>query len=169
MKPALAEAICDTSVIQYFHQLDRLDLLPELIGTIILPPAVLEELEEGHAIGVDLPDVNTLNWIRIRVPQSAPALPLTDLGPGETQVLALAAEHPGTPVILDDARARKEAKHLQVPFTGTLGLLLNAKIAGLIERVRPDLERLQALGFRLDPSTKAHVLELAGEAPAHVS
>jgi predicted nucleic acid-binding protein len=48
-------------------------------------------------------------------------------------------------------------------LTGTLGLLLNAKQAGLISQVRPLLEQLQALRFRLSSATYQAVLKLAGE------
>jgi len=47
---------------------------------------------------------------------------------------------------------------------GTLGLLLDAKKAGLLASVGPVLDRLQSLGFRLDPRTRAAVLRLSGEA-----
>ncbi len=52
-----------------------------------------------------------------------------------------------------------------IRLTGTLGILLDAKQAGLLEEIAPLLERLQALGFRLSQGTKAAVLRIAGEAP----
>jgi uncharacterized protein len=69
-----------------------------------------------------VPEVERLDWVEVRRPLSLPALPLvTDLGPGETQVLALALEMPGTVVILDDFLARRTAEALHIPLTGTLG------------------------------------------------
>jgi len=97
---------------------------------------------------------------------SAPALRLiTDLGPGESEVLALALETPNSVVILDDDLARRTAEMSGIRLTGTLGMLLDAKQAGLLEEIAPLLERLQALGFRLSQGTKAAVLKIAGEAP----
>jgi predicted nucleic acid-binding protein len=64
---------------------------------------------------------------------------------------------------LDDARARRMAATLGIPVAGTLGLLLNAKKAGLVPSVGALLERLQSAGFRLDPHTRGAVLDLAGE------
>jgi len=75
----------------------------------------------------------------------------------------LGLEHPGTVVVLDDALARRVAESLNLPFTGTLGLLLDAKKLGLIEAVRPHLDRLQALRFHLSAQARSNVLELAGE------
>ena len=48
-------------------------------------------------------------------------------------------------------------------MTGTLGILLDAKRAGLIDAVAPLLDALQQLRFRLSSSTRADVLKLAGE------
>jgi predicted nucleic acid-binding protein len=50
-------------------------------------------------------------------------------------------------------------------FTGTLGVLLEAKPAGLLTEVKSQLDRLDALGFRVSGETRLAVLRLAGEAP----
>jgi predicted nucleic acid-binding protein len=91
-------------------------------------------------------------------------LPLaTDLGPGETQVLMLALEVPEAVAVLDDALARQVAEALNLKLTGTLGLLIDAKRAGLVSAVGPLLDQLQALRFHLAMHTRIAVLKLAGE------
>ena len=160
----MPEVICNTSPLQYLHQLGLLHLLPALAGRIIVPPAVLEELSSGRAQGVDLPDLAALEWVTIRQPTSVAALPLvTDLGPGETEVLALALESREVIVVLDDAHARQVAETLGLRLIGTLGVLLNAKRAGLVTAVTPLLDQLEALRFRLASHTRAAVLKLSGE------
>jgi len=160
----LPEIICDTSPIQYLYQLKLLHILSALAQRVIVPPAVVDELAAGRALGVSLPNLDDLNWVVIRRPVSALALPLvTDLGPGETAVLMLALEAREAIVVLDDALARQVAETLGLCLTGTLGLLLDAKRVGLIPKVSPVLDQLQALRFRLAPHTRAAVLKLAGE------
>ena len=162
----MPDLICDTSPLQYLHQLDLLSLLSALAERVIVPPSVIEELEVGHRLGVSLPDVTMLDWVTVHQPASKAALPLvTDLGPGETQVLMLALESLDAVAVLDDALARRVAETLGLRLTGTLGLLLDAKRAGLVEVVAPLLDRLQALRFRLALHTRAAVLRLAGEEP----
>ena len=113
----MPEVICNTSPLQYLHQLGLLHLLPALAGKIVIPPAVAEELAAGKSAGIDVPEVGGLEWITMRRPVSAPALPLvTDLGPGESQVLALALEMPGAVVIVDDFLARRTAEALLSPL-----------------------------------------------------
>jgi uncharacterized protein len=162
----LPEVICNTSPLQYLHQLGLLDLLPKLVGTITVPPAVVEELEAGRALGVNLPNISSLDWIIIRPPGgSEHQLSLPDLGRGETDVLRLALEAPAGSVILilDDSRARETAAAEGLKLTGTLGVLINAKRAGLLQSVKPQIDRLDILGFRLAHHTRESVLMLAGE------
>lgn len=160
----MPDVICNTSPMQYLHQLGLLHLLPKLVGRVIVPPAVIEELKQGSRLGVDLPDLSAVDWIEVREPISINVLPLvTNLGPGETQVLALGMEMPGAVLILDDALARQVGKAMRLPIRGTLGLLLDAKQAGLILEVKPLLDQLSALRFRLSRETYDAVLKLAGE------
>jgi predicted nucleic acid-binding protein len=114
--------------LQYLHQIGQLGILPALAGSILVPPAVLVELEAGMAKGLDLPQPENLKWVRIQAPVSAKAVSLiTDLGPGESQVLMLALEMPGSVALLDDALARRVAIANGIPIKGTLGMLLDAK------------------------------------------
>jgi len=160
----LLECLCNTSPLQYLYQINWLSILPALAGPVIIPPAVVAEIEVGRRLGLCLPDLATLSWITVRQPQSRAALPLvTHLGAGETEVLMLALESPKPVVILDDALARRTAKLLNIPMKGTLGLLIDAKRAGLIPTLEPVLTKLQQLGFRLASTTRVEVLKMANE------
>jgi predicted nucleic acid-binding protein len=160
----LPEVVCDTSPLQYLYQLDLLDLLPALVTRVLVPSAVQKELAVGRTLGFNVPSVEDLTWVEVRQPVSRRASPLIhDLGPGETEVLLLALESPGTIAVLDDALARRVATVLEIPFTGTLGLLMDAKKAGLIPAVHPLLDALHALRFRMSPGTRSAVLRFAGE------
>lgn len=160
----MPEVISNTSPLQYLYQLDLLDLLPALYGEIVIPHGVAKEIAAGRARGVSLPVPESVPWIRIQEVTNAALLPLVpDLGAGEREVLALALELSNPLVILDDGLARRFAQRLEIALTGTLGLLLKAKQIGRVERIEPLLDRLEALNFRLDPETRAHVLRVAGE------
>jgi hypothetical protein len=43
------EAICDTSQIQYLHQVDLLHLRPQFYTRIVVPPAVVDELNQRQS------------------------------------------------------------------------------------------------------------------------
>jgi predicted nucleic acid-binding protein len=151
-------------VLQYLHQLELLHILPALATTLSIPPGVVDELEAGLKLGINLPDPANIAWITIQESASNVALPLVnDLGRGEAEVLMLALEKPAAIAVLDDALARWVAKTLQLKFTGTLGLLLDAKQANLIPTVRPYMDQLHDLRFRLAAQTRSAVLKLADE------
>ena len=160
----MPEYICNTSPLQYLYQLGRLELLPALVTRLIVPSAVVAELESGRAAGCHLPDVSTLPWVTVQQPAGTTVLPLAaDLGRGEASVLALALESKQPVIILDDAVARRAAALLGIRFTGTLGILVEAKKRRMILAVAPLLDELDALRFRVSPATRAAVLKLAGE------
>jgi predicted nucleic acid-binding protein len=161
----LLEVICNTSLLQYLHQIGQLSILQALVGSIIVPPAVLIELDAGMEKGLDLPQPENLKRVRMQAPVSGQAASLiTDLGPGESQVLMLALEMPGSIALLDDALARRVAIAMEYRlYNGNLGLLLDAKRMGHLNAVEPSLDKLQEPGFRLFQQTREAVLKLAGE------
>ncbi len=156
--------ICNTSPIQYLYQTDMLELLPELAGQVYVPEAVVAELEEGRRRNVLLPVLEDLSWLIVRPVRDRTLLPLvTHLGDGEKEVLALGLETQDALLLLDDRDARRYAQTLELEISGTLGLLLRAKERGILDAIRPVLDRLQALRFRLNPRTRQMVLKRAGE------
>jgi predicted nucleic acid-binding protein len=158
------DVISNSSPLQYLYQADVLDLLPALFGQVCVPEAVVAELEEGRRRSVSLPTLAELSWLQVRTVRNRTLLPLvTHLGDGEKEVLALGRELSDALLLLDDRDARRHAHALELEISGTLGVLLLAKERGILDAVRPVLDRLQALRFRLDARTRQSVLELAGE------
>ena len=75
----------------------------------------------------------------------------------------LARERADAIAVIDDKLARAIAENLGIKFTGTLGILLEAKLAGMVESVGPLTDRLQELRFRVSPTVRALILRAAGE------
>lgn len=159
----MPEVVCNTSPLQYLHQIGFLDILPEIYGRILVPQAVVDEIRAGKQAGVNLPDLASLDWIESRevAPTSWPVP--RDIHRGEAEVIALARLSGNAKLILDDLAARKHAKLLGLSVTGTLGVLLKAKEMRVIDHLRPHLESLGAAGFRLADSTREAFLRMAGE------
>jgi predicted nucleic acid-binding protein len=66
-------------------------------------------------------------------------------------------------VVIDERLARHHTKRLGLTLTGTLGVLLRAKYAGLVPSIAPLVEQLLRGGIRLGDSVVAEALRLAGE------
>ena len=156
--------ISNTSPIFYLHRLRRLDLLQKLYQEIIVPKAVVAELEAGRRQGEDVPAIDNYEWIKIRAIRSPQILGLsTDFGPGETEVLVLALEESDSLVIIDEKLARKIARLRGLRVTGTAGVLLKAKQEGHILAVKPFIDRLQEIHFHLSDNVRTLILSIAEE------
>ena len=86
----MPEVICNTSPLQYLHQIGCLELLPKLVSRITVPTAVSKELADGRRRGLDLPVPEDLPWVDMRDPSSEKVVRLVaDLGPDSAANLGL--------------------------------------------------------------------------------
>ena len=162
----MAESIiCDTSVWLYLGRVGQIDLLRQLYPTVYTTETVCWELDNGRLSRADTPDPRLFYWIRIvqPEPQELNDLPANRLGPGVRSVLAYAHRHQLLVVGLDDRQARNMAQRLGLSVTGTLGVLLRAKEAGLIPTIRPLLRSIQDEGFHVSEELLKFMLQRAGE------
>jgi predicted nucleic acid-binding protein len=66
-------------------------------------------------------------------------------------------------VLLDDLQARREALRLGIAMTGTAGIIVQARRAGLIAAAGPVFERLAEQGFHLGDDLRQAILAELGE------
>lgn len=153
----MAAVVADASPLIALHQIDQLELLERLFAEVAIPPAVAEEVRPGLPV---LP-----LWILVRELSQPidPVILRAALGRGETEALGLAKALAAELVIVDERAARNLAFNLGLAVAGTAGVLARAKRAGFIPAVRPLLEQLLSLGFRISPAIIKRVLADAGE------
>jgi predicted nucleic acid-binding protein len=82
---------------------------------------------------------------------------------GESSAIALALETPDSTIILDDYKARKIAEQLGIIFTGTIGVIIKAKLNGIIPSIKPLLEKIKQTDFRLSAEIELQALKEANE------
>lgn len=155
--------VINNSPLVFLWILNLFPLLRELYTDVWIPEAVQEEF-----LGTDTiarrSSLNGAPWVRtvsLTDPQSASVYGRLDRG--EASVLALAKEHDAHLIIIDEKKAREEAKRIGLPVRGTLGVLLEAKKKGLIDAIKPLLDALRDNGMYLEQSLIDDVLQLAGE------
>ncbi|OAD22915.1 hypothetical protein THIOM_001263 [Candidatus Thiomargarita nelsonii] len=157
--------ICDTSPLLYLHLVGQLELLHLLYNEIVIPPAVQSELVVGANQGVNVPEPLQISWIRVIPVQAQALMPIvTDLGLGESEVIGLALEHPGSRIIMDDQLGRHIVAANQMTLTGTLGVLLKAKQAGHLNEIKMLLNALRTAGLWMSDILVESVLSQANEA-----
>ena len=160
----MPKAITNTSPLLYLYRIGKVGIFPQVFEDILMAPAVVAEFAEGRAKGYDVPNPQNYGWLRIISPQFVPSEWLaSDLGRGELETMALALEHPGRVVILDDALARRVAQAAGLEVWGTLRVLLEAKQQGLIPQMAPIVETLRESGMWVSEEIRLRILALAGE------
>ena len=156
--------ISNTSPLYYLHQVGSLKVLRNLYGRVVTTPQVRDELEAGRAQGLDVPDVDALDWVTVKDISVPSFLGLIgDIGKGEASILALALEYPGSRLIVDDQLARDVAHDQNISVTGTLGVLLLAKERGHVVCIANVMDELLRHGFHCSHALHLEVLRLAGE------
>ncbi len=141
--------ISNTSPIIFLLKIEKLDLLHQQFGTVVLPEAVVNEIKNKRE---NTPEVRCFDgcgsWFKIMTPKKM--LPL-DLGAGETAAISLAVEEKTRLLIIDDYQGRRCAQRMEIPIIGTAGLLihwLKEKKIGYSE-FKNLLARLIQSGFRM--------------------
>ncbi|MFZ1768725.1 MAG: DUF3368 domain-containing protein [Caldilinea sp.] len=143
--------------------LRRLDLFQLLFGEVLAPAAVHAEFLATER-SLRQSTLATAFWIRpVELTDPRRADTFVGIGRGEAEVLALAQERNARLVVIDDLRARRYAKRLTIPLTGTLGLLMLAKSEGRLAEVYPLIRELQMAGIFFSASLVEEVLMLVGE------
>ena len=146
--------IADASCLILFDNIGELKILFQLFGQVITTSVVAGEF------GKPLPE-----WIIVKEAKDLyrqEALEL-EIDKGEASAIALSFEFPGSLLILDDAKARRVAIRLHLLFTGSLGIILKAKQAGIIPSVQSIMKIIQATNFRFSEKIFLQILADAGE------
>jgi predicted nucleic acid-binding protein len=129
-----------------------------------VPDRVLAEIGARGGSDPAVIAVGAAPWIQV-VPTPPIPKEVSDWGldPGESAVLAVALEQPGSQAILDDLDARHCAASLGVSTQGTLGPMVVAKQLGLIPEVRPLIDQLRQAGFYMSQKLVDRILRAASE------
>jgi uncharacterized protein len=157
--------VVNTSPLLFLSKLDRLDLLKTSSAEVLVPPAVVEEIQEQPDDASRRIEEALSSWLHIEPVQDRRVVEvlLTEVDAGESEVIALAQEVNADRVVMDDLDGRRLARRLGLNLVGTLGLLLLAKQQGKLESVGKELERLRQVGFRVGEDLWNEALQRAGE------
>lgn len=146
--------ISDTSSLILFQNIGEIEILRNVYQNIFTTPEIAEEFSEK------LPD-----WILIKKVNDTKYQEFieTQIDKGEASAIALAKEMDNPLLILDDLKARKLAKKLNLKITGTLGIIHKAKEIGAIKYIKPIIEKLRETNFRISENIVQELLELNNE------
>ncbi|MFQ5824170.1 MAG: DUF3368 domain-containing protein [bacterium] len=147
-------AMSNSSCLIALEKIGHLDLLSKSFDTVNIPPAVQSELGQK------------VSWLLVKSVQNKAVVNSlkTQIDDGESEAIALAMELGNVFLVLDDKKARRIAKQLGLKIIGTVGMLLRTKKKGIVTEIRPILDALQEVDFRISDTLYQEALQLAKEA-----
>ena len=149
MSPNSSIIISDTSSLILLIKINELDLLRNFARRVIITSVIKEELN------IKLPD-----WIEVIDPKDKHYQNILelDLDKGEASAIALMLEIDNCVLLIDDLKARKMAQKLNLKFSGSFGLFLKSKELGLIQNIRPIIDKIRLTNFRFSEDLLADIL-----------
>lgn len=147
--------ISDTSCLILLDKIAELNILNKLFGQIIITQEIALEYNK------ELPD-----WFTIQEPTNKIYQKILEasLDKGEASAIAFAIEQANCLLIIDDYKGRIYAERLGIKITGTLGVIIDAKLSGHIKSVKPLLDKIKLTDFRLTADLEKKTLEKSNEA-----
>jgi predicted nucleic acid-binding protein len=146
--------ISDTSCLIVLSNIGELELLKKVYDQIITTSDIENEF------GEELPD-----WIIVKNVKDLSTQKVLELqiDKGESSAISLALELPNSTLILDDFKARKIAQQLGLKITGTIGVIVKAKLNGIIPSIKPYIEKIKETNFRVSDEIEIEALKQADE------
>lgn len=146
-------AVCNSSCLIGLERIRQTEILEHCFDAIYIPPAVRDEI--GYS----------KDWLHVHPVQNKAIVSVleTQIGLGESEAIALAMELDNAYIVLDDKKARGLARKFTPRVIGTVGILLRAKKKGIVERIKPILDNLNAVDFRIGDALYRKALYLARE------
>ena len=149
-------ATFNTSVVIVLSQLGYLEDAVELFREVELPLPVVEEVGlKKDSVYFRLKSLINRGLLKVEKVEKS----FVGLGTGESSVIYLALIK-GKVAVLDDKKARKLARQLEVPVIGTLSILKGLRKKGVLKETPSELyTKLIRLKFRVDRKILEKVLE----------
>lgn len=160
--------VSNSSPLIALARIDLLTVLPSLFQEILVPEAVWHEVVirgVGKPGGEALIKATHVGWLRQHAieDQLAASTLRSTLGAGEAEAIILAHKLSASWVLLDDDLGRTQAHRLGLSVKGTVGVLVAAHQAGLIDDLKRVVDDLRADGFWLSDNLYRAILSVSSE------
>jgi len=158
--------VSNTSPLTNLAAIGQFDLLRRLYTGLHIPNGVWDELNAEGKPWPGRDNVATADWIQRHAAQNQVLVTALrrDLGLGEAESIALALELGADLILLDEKEGRHTAQRLGLRVMGIVGILLEAKTQGAIDKITPHLDALrQTAGFYLSEQLYQSLRALANE------
>ena len=155
--------VVDASPAILLAKIGALELLRLGTEEVLIPSTVLQEIVQVNDSASSAILEARGEWLIECEYRAEQSVVPSSLGAGERAVIEQAIGLGIEQVTIDDLAARRVAQQLGLKPIGTLGILLAAKLTGVIPSVSEKIEALRAAGMYLSESLIEHILRAASE------
>lgn len=154
--------VSNSTPLIHLAKIGLLNLLKDQFEEITIPDAVWHETVVEGADNNDAEIIRSADWIHVQKVVPSPLLNtlMLDLDPGEAETIALAAEINAQKILLDETKARKIAKGLNLNTIGTIGILLKGLQDNKISDIKFFIDELRRTGFFLSENLYQTILQV---------
>ena len=140
----------------------KIDILKHFFDKVYIPKAVYDEIKSKKAYGYQEIEDDFFEVMTIQ-DSFAQDILLNDLDLGEAQTIVLAKELKADIVLIDETIGYNIARSQKLNVKRTLSFLIVAKERGLIEEVKPLLDKMIENGRWISRRVYEDVLRICGE------
>lgn len=151
--------VADSGPLRYLVLIGEIDILPKLMGHVLIPPEVKTELDRPQAPApvrawITAPP----SWLTVQPGPDVTDSALAELDPGERAAIALALTIRADAVLMDDRAGVRAALAKGLAVLGTIGVLDRAAQRRLVD-LEAAFTRLRATNFRYPATLLETLLE----------
>ncbi len=163
--PKAQRIVINTSpLIALVAALGELRILQSLYQEVLVPYEVGQEILVGGTTNFAVREFNLAHWLsKETTPLTISPLLLNSLDSGEASVIQLALDRNIKTVCIDEAGGRRIARLSGLSVTGSIGILLRAKLEGHPILIKEAIEKMLRQNIRLSSTVIKFALKQAGE------
>lgn len=156
--------VSDTTPVISLIKIEKLELLKNLFGEILIPEAVFRELTTNNLFSDEAEIVKKCEFLKIVSVQNKKSLEIlqkiTGLDDGESESIIIVDEQKSDLLIMDERKGRKVAEKMGITLTGTVGILIQAFNEKMIsaDDVKLCLQNMRNQNIRISESLVEKVL-----------
>ncbi len=151
--------VADTTPLNYLVLIGEEDLFPRILGDIVIPFAVFNELNADRTPARVRTFISSNpSWLIVKEAPDVIDPDLRDIDQGEREAILLAESLNADAIIIDERAGRTIAQERGLNVIGTLGILDAASSLGYVD-FKDALERIKFEGFFVAPWLERFFLE----------
>jgi uncharacterized protein len=158
--------VADTTPLLYLSRIGRLGVVHAVHGEVVVPETVWNELVVARPLAPGVEDLLASAWIRVNDDAERAgidAVLAASLDRGEAAAIKLAELLRAETLLIDERKGRDVARRRGLHIQGTLGLLVEARRAGVFASLREVLDDLTREGFHVSAQLVTEALRHVGE------